>query len=70
MCNKISEFSFYPDGSNEGRKTTFPFFLQSLSLELHLHFQEWIIDTCENDWVFLADVKLGFGILILPSGVT
>ena len=26
MRNKILEFSFYPEGSNEGRKTTFLFF--------------------------------------------
>ena len=26
MCYKFSEFSFYPEGSNEGRKTTFLFF--------------------------------------------
>ena len=25
MRNKVSEFSFYPEGSNEGRKTTFLF---------------------------------------------
>ena len=56
MCNKVSEFSFYSSGSNEGRKTTF-LFLQSLSLELHLHFQEQTSDTLGYDKACLAHVQ-------------
>ena len=32
MRNKVSEFSFYPEGSNEGRKTTFLFFCKVFHL--------------------------------------
>ena len=37
MRNKVSEFSFHPEGSNEGRKVTFHLFCKVFLLELHLH---------------------------------
>ena len=42
---------------------------KSLSLELHLHFEDLRNDTLESHWVCLVDAQLGFNIFILSPGV-
>ena len=69
MCNKVPEFSFYPEGSNQGRKTTNSKFHDprgwiflvrcgnTCKVKMHylLKHISLFFGTCETKWIYRDD---------------
>ena len=68
MCKKVSEFSFYPEGSNEGWKTRFRFFCKDCHLNSINIFRSRQLILKDMTWHILQMCSKASGFSFCPLG--